>query len=531
MFSTDSTYCYPDAISYNGTSYVYVRQSECYPNSDCGLIPNGGCWVTLAQKGDNGTAGSTGPTGSTGPLTTTNYWNVTGNAGTNSGTNFAGTTDSAAWVVRTNNTPNTTYFSDGTVFNYPADNFIQITGNTNNTPIAIGDVWLAGYYDSVNGVLNHIYMDTGQINFGALFFTYGNPGSYNANFNGYCNTLVQGGNFTGNITANHGTINNNYVANSDACFCNNQVTGNLNDGTNASLSDNMIRNGPNGIDSNILSGDGTQFINNMLMEGSIIHANILSGVNSGVQDNTLTYEDSICYNITGVGSNIYGNYFLCQSSISGNTIDSDAEIRSGLLLNSSVSNCSLTAKNIQNYMLIGSQITGDSVNMQNIFALGQSLNMDTATTAVNGYFGITATINLQPPGGTANGYVLTSDANGNASWQPTALPVPANFVYDSALTTSFFNIVNYTVPANGDYTLEGFINPTTGDISDYVNITMTWTDNYGNSKSLQLGPSNIDSFTSFPPVSFRARAGSNVTVSSSVTGSPVYDVDLRIYKK
>lgn len=72
--------------------------------------------LTGAQ-GAQGPAGATGPTGDTGPtgvtgvtgptgeccFDTTHYWNLLGNLGTSAPTNFIGTTDSMAWVVKAKN--------------------------------------------------------------------------------------------------------------------------------------------------------------------------------------------------------------------------------------------------------------------------------------------------------------------------------------------------------------------------------------------------------------------------------------------
>jgi len=67
--------------------------------------------------GVTGTAGPTGPIGVTGPtgVDLNNHWKILGNAGTLAGTNFVGTTDAQALVLKTNNTEWMRILSGGNV--------------------------------------------------------------------------------------------------------------------------------------------------------------------------------------------------------------------------------------------------------------------------------------------------------------------------------------------------------------------------------------------------------------------------------
>ena len=68
--------------------------------SNVTITPSGQT-LTIASAGATGPAGPTGPTGPTGPPGP-NGWALTGNAGTNPGTNFLGTTDNQALEVKVN---------------------------------------------------------------------------------------------------------------------------------------------------------------------------------------------------------------------------------------------------------------------------------------------------------------------------------------------------------------------------------------------------------------------------------------------
>lgn len=104
VWSASGTYVVDDAVGYNGASWFCIANvgpSATPPSSD----PTK--WALLAAQGatgPQGPVGPQGPTGPQGPSGSSNGWQLTGNAGTNSSTNFMGTTDAQDVVFKCNNT-------------------------------------------------------------------------------------------------------------------------------------------------------------------------------------------------------------------------------------------------------------------------------------------------------------------------------------------------------------------------------------------------------------------------------------------
>lgn len=91
--------------------------------------------------GEQGSSGDTGPTGATGPTgTSVNGWELTGNAGTLSASNFLGTTDNVDFIIKVNSQKaaalENANNNQSTAFGYQALNN-EIANNSNNN-VAFG---------------------------------------------------------------------------------------------------------------------------------------------------------------------------------------------------------------------------------------------------------------------------------------------------------------------------------------------------------------------------------------------------------
>lgn len=69
----------------------------------------------IGLTGAAGPIGATGPQGPAGPSGSLNAWSLTGNAGTNTITNFIGTTDAQDWVVKSNNLERMRVLANGNI--------------------------------------------------------------------------------------------------------------------------------------------------------------------------------------------------------------------------------------------------------------------------------------------------------------------------------------------------------------------------------------------------------------------------------
>ncbi|MFY9310041.1 MAG: hypothetical protein WAQ28_13425 [Bacteroidia bacterium] len=195
--------------------------------------PSGPAGVTGAT-GTPGIAGVTGVTGATGSDLGT-HWIITGNAGTNSATNFIGTTDPVDWVVKTNNNERMRVLTNGTVGigTSSPNSFLHAAGQI-NTGIPFGGLGGASAQNGAIAFYNPANTNTVTMQSGSTISSYvltlpdtqgavssflKNDGSGNLSWE----TLNLGGWFT---TGNGGTtastspigsaVNNNFIGTTDA---------------------------------------------------------------------------------------------------------------------------------------------------------------------------------------------------------------------------------------------------------------------------------------------------------------------------
>lgn len=83
-------------------------------------------------------------------------WNTTGNAGTNSTTNFLGTTDNKDLILKTNGLERLKFSSTGSVFfnlsTLPGSDGIDIVSNTQNLVAGTDIVWIKSSHTQVNDI-------------------------------------------------------------------------------------------------------------------------------------------------------------------------------------------------------------------------------------------------------------------------------------------------------------------------------------------------------------------------------------------
>lgn len=114
--STAITLTLPDVTLCTGRVYTIKRNASSTANVTIAGTIDGVTNLILAKAGEAVTLFSNGTewkAASTNNSSSSTDWNLTGNAGTNAATNFVGTTDATALVLKTNNTSRVTVSSDG----------------------------------------------------------------------------------------------------------------------------------------------------------------------------------------------------------------------------------------------------------------------------------------------------------------------------------------------------------------------------------------------------------------------------------
>ena len=117
--------------------------------------------------------------------------------------------------------------------------------------------------------------------------------------------------------------------------------------------------------------------------------------------------------------------------------------------------------------------------------------------------------------------LVCSNTDGTGQW--TTLPGSiVSYVYDSAATTNtgFF----YSPLANGTFTISGYVN-VTAISGATISQVITYTDNYSNAQTITtISGVTATGFVHPVPQTFRAKQGTNIFVSTSITGgTATYD--------
>ena len=122
------------------------------------------------------------------------------------------------------------------------------------------------------------------------------------------------------------------------------------------------------------------------------------------------------------------------------------------------------------------------------------------------------------------GAVLTSDANGNATWQPAYAP-PLTSVFDTALTSGAGLFAYVPQTSNGIYEVSGIVNITSIS-TDVLEMRLQFWDETGTQQTITFykqgsttpGMSTVGN-NCFSPISFRAQKGGTININTVLTTS------------
>jgi hypothetical protein len=323
-------------------------------------------------------------------------WGLSGNAWTNPLTQFIGTTDNQDLVFKTNNIERFRFYSGATANNIMAS-------------FSWSDILVNGL--TVGRGSGNIVSNT-AIGSGALYSNW--TGAYNtaiglnalsSNTSGWYNTANGSHSLISNTSGDYNTANGSYSLERNSTGSQNTANG-LNTLRNNTIG---IQNTANGTDALRFNTTGIQNTANgvMALNKNITgYSNIANGVRSLFNNingsgNIAIGQDSLYDNITG-SNNVALGYNTARgiTTGSGNTI-----------LGANVTGLSAT---LSNNIIIADGNGNRRINVGATGAVGIGTNtpgylLDVAWT---GSF-----YNLRISSGATSGYVLTTDALGNASWQ------------------------------------------------------------------------------------------------------------------
>lgn len=358
--------------------------------------------VTLNWVGLGGSSASAG-------------WGLTGNAGTNSATNFIGTTDATDVVFRRENVISGKIGMANTSF-----------GRNSLNPLS------SGIYNSTFGLNSLINNTSGNSNsaFGNYALTNNTTGNSNTGFGsnvmytnttGINNTAVGSDALEYNSTGNNNSaigyysLYNNSIGNNNTAHGFEALRGNQTGGFNTAIGSRTLRASITGAvntaigDDALLNSNGADL--NVAVGGSSMLENLTGSSNTAVGSGSLRNNVTASRN-TAIGYEaLYGNTGAdntalgFQSNISGTTGSRNITIGANSNVNDPAGNDQLSIANV---------IYGSDLNSTATGKIGIGVPIPTEKLEVAGK---TKTTELQVTNGAVAGNVLTSDALGNATWQ------------------------------------------------------------------------------------------------------------------
>ncbi|MFY9309827.1 MAG: collagen-like protein [Bacteroidia bacterium] len=433
-----------------------------------GIAGTMGATGAIGTTGDNGATGSTGPTGlagitgATGDIGITGatgadlntHWTITGNTGTADNVNFIGTIDNVPFNIKVNNEKSGRI--DPTLFNtfygYKAGNVNTADNNT-----FIGDK--AGMANTTG------YQNT-AVGRGAMFSNVdGNVNTAVGAYTLYFNTSGLGNSALGRSALSNNTTGAVNTASGQAALYNN-TTGSENTATGSNALDGNTTGNGNAAHGGRALRSNTTGNYNTASGLTAMHYNTTGSSNVAIgvaalyqntdRSNLIAIGDSSLFNNgTGVSapSDATANTAVGSKALFSNTTgSSNTSMGYNTLLNNSSGNFNIaigynagtttTLANANttgsNNIFIGSNAgpgVPSTTPLQNSIAIGKNALVNTDNTMVLGGTGADAVnvgIGTANPGATLEvvgdvkivdgtqgaGKVLTSDANGLASWQP-----------------------------------------------------------------------------------------------------------------
>jgi len=176
---------------------------------------------------------------------------------------------------------------------------------------------------------------------------------------------------------------------------------------------------------NELTGEDVVIWDIHAIENCSVNNNILSGDRAMVDMIILSSHDSVSSNtLSGADVRIMEVFAFGSSSVDNNTLSGDnSEIQRVMLLEGRISDNTLAAnnefKNIQVYN--GTIKNGSSQTVENVLLLNRDLDLSSIEGDVDGYFAFGGDVDIDGglkfvDGNEAAGFVLTSNAEGIATW-------------------------------------------------------------------------------------------------------------------
>ncbi|WP_300567002.1 hypothetical protein [Flavobacterium sp.] len=358
--------------------------------------------VTVSWKGLGGSAASSG-------------WDLTGNAGTNSATNFIGTTDATDVVFRRDNVISGKIGMANTSFGRSSLN--PLSSGIYNSTFGLSSLMnnTSGNSNSAFGNYALANNTTGNSNtgFGSNAMYTNSTGRYNSAVGSDAleyNSTGNNNSATGYFSLYHNTIGNNNTANGMEALREN-TTGGFNTAVGSrALHDNQTGAINTAIGDDALSKSDGAYLN-VAIGGSTMLENTSGSWNTAIGSGSLRN------NTTANENTAIGYEALYQSTGSDNTalgFQAGQAISSGSGNISIGSGANVPSPTTDNQMSIGDVVYGADMGDTALGKIGIGVPVPTEKLEVAGK---TKTTDLQVTNGAGIGKVLTSDAVGNASWQ------------------------------------------------------------------------------------------------------------------
>ena len=422
----------------NGAMNGYVLQSDATGNAT---------WVNPASLSGSG-------------------WSLTGNAGINPSINFLGTSDNQPLILKVNSQLSGKIEPAGGTENL----FLGYQAGMNNTTGAqntfighrAGFSNTTGSYNYFSGWYSGQLNTTGSLNYfsgdQAGFSNISGSGNYfSGHAAGESNTGGSENCFIGfRAGANNISGSRNTAIGSQALISNTIGTYNVAIGYSALISNtdgsenvaigiSALNENTNGYH-NVAIGQQTLVSNTTGVNNTAVGAYSLNQNTYGYQNSVLG-EGSMSQNTTGFNNSATGMFSLQNNSTgsynTSNGFQALSQNVSGSNNTAIGSNANVSSGNLSNTTAIGANAI---VSQSNSMVLGDnnvSVGIGTSSPSSKlDVIGKTRTTNFQMTNGATNGYVLQSDANGNASWvNPSSFAGTGWSLTGNALTNPAINFL------------------------------------------------------------------------------------------
>jgi hypothetical protein len=439
----------------NPTGSALVIGTLVFNTSTAGIAPNdvipgyyywdGTKWVLITSQ----------------PTSINQDWTITGNSGTNSSTNFIGTTDNIDFVFKRNNLISGKLTTSNTSFGVEA---LSNSGTTALRTVAIGvntlknltsgsDNVATGY-----GALEANTTGLQNVAVGSSSLSLNTSGSYNTaigynaltrNASGILNTAVGNSSLFNNLGGNnnvglgYSALQRNFSGSYNVGVGTNAIYNNQTGNNNVGIGESALERNITG-NNNIAIGTSSLFNSNASNNISIGHESQLNNItgqsntslgyqslytNSGGSNNTAIGFQSLFTNMSGANNTVLGHNAGYNVTTGNNNII--IGYNSGLSVTTGSNNTLIGSNFTLPATITGNIILADGFGNRRI-NVDQNGNVGIATTSPTAQFHTTGTIRHENLGGTGNRMVV-ADATGNLSTQ--AIPGGASLRTVTGSTT------------------------------------------------------------------------------------------------